>query len=105
MPGLLRCTCGDYARVLCFISHARLWVHWAPGIPCALYFAGRMVFAKLGRIAPRERGIVFEMDRRHCEEQSDEAIQLSIHGAKSGLLRGGRHRARIRATRWLAMTA
>jgi hypothetical protein len=24
MPGLLRCTCGDYARVLCFISHARL---------------------------------------------------------------------------------
>src|SRR6266446_8910361 len=39
MPGLLRCTCGDYARVLCFISHARLRVHWAPGIPCALYWA------------------------------------------------------------------
>src|SRR5204863_5113042 len=51
------------------LSHARLWVHWAPGIPCALYFAGRMVFAKLGRIAPREREIVFEMDRRHCEER------------------------------------
>jgi hypothetical protein len=74
-----------------------------------------MVFAKLGRIAPRERGIVFEMDRRHCEEQlvrrsstseggSDEAIHSSI-SRQHGLLRGARHRARIRATRWLAMTA
>ncbi len=34
--GLFRCTRGDYARVLCFISHARLRVHWAPGIPHAL---------------------------------------------------------------------
>src|SRR5437667_6509538 len=94
MPGLLRCTCGDYARVLCFISHARLWVHWAPGIPCALNLSGRTLHAQLGRIAPRECGIVFEMDRRHCEERlarrsstseggSDEAIQLSIRGAKS----------------------
>ena len=52
---------------------------------------------------------------RHCEKRlvrrsstseggSDEAIQLSIRGAKSGLLRGACHRARIRATRWLAMT-
>ncbi len=35
--GLFRWTCGDYARVLCFISHARLRVHWAPGIPHALW--------------------------------------------------------------------
>jgi hypothetical protein len=34
---------------------------------------------------------------------SDEAIQLSYRG-KAGLLRGACHRARIRATRWLAMT-
>src|SRR5881396_657690 len=54
MPGLLRCTCGDYARVLCFISHARLRAHQAPGIPCALCFFGRTVLASLGRIAPRE---------------------------------------------------
>ena len=43
------------------------------------------------------------MTLRHCEERSDEAIQLSrlpLHG----LLRGACHRARIRATRWLAMT-
>src|SRR5213083_2172308 len=36
MPGDFRCDRGDYARVLCFISHARLRVHQAPGIPCAL---------------------------------------------------------------------
>jgi hypothetical protein len=32
-----------------------------------------MVHAQLGRIAPRDRGTAFF---RHCEEQSDEAIQL-----------------------------
>ena len=41
---------------------------------------------------------------RHCEEQSDEAIQSYFY-VPSGLLRGACHRARIRATRWLAMTA
>src|SRR5258707_13666369 len=57
MPGLLRCTCGAYARVLCFISHARLWVHWAPGIPCALCSQRRERFLQnLGRLAPRECG-------------------------------------------------
>ena len=33
---------------------------------------------------------------------SDEAIQLLLNFAKAGLLRGACHRARIRATRWLA---
>ena len=35
MPGDFRCDRGDYARVL-FHLHARLRVHRAPGIPCAL---------------------------------------------------------------------
>src|SRR6266852_649067 len=39
--------------------------------------------------------------RRHCERS--EAIHRR-HGKKDGLLRGACHRARIRATRWLAMT-
>ena len=39
---------------------------------------------------------------RHCEERSDEAIQPASR--LDGLLRGACHRARIRATRWLAMT-
>jgi hypothetical protein len=29
-------------------------VHWAPGIPHALYLSGRRFIAHLGRIAPRE---------------------------------------------------
>src|SRR6266568_4628996 len=53
---------------------------------------------------------------RHCEERSDEAIHSSFarqdgllrcarnDGAGDGLLGGACHRARIRATRWLAMT-
>ena len=52
---------------------------------------------------------------RRCEEPTgpafggpddklrDEAIHLSLRGA-DGLLPGACHRARIRATRWLAMT-
>src|ERR1700681_2309521 len=45
-----------------YILHARLRVHWAPGIPHALCRAE--LNAKPGRIAPRERGIV---SQRHCE--------------------------------------
>src|SRR5260370_41662969 len=49
--------------LVCFIHlHARLRVHWASGIPCALCFPGRMVHAQLGRIAPRECGVVFGVD-------------------------------------------
>jgi hypothetical protein len=36
------------------LSHARLRVHWAPGIPHALSFEGRKIRANLGRNAPRE---------------------------------------------------
>jgi hypothetical protein len=39
----------------------------------------------------------------HCEERSDEAIHSSF-ARRNGLLRGARHRARVRATRWLTMT-
>jgi hypothetical protein len=44
------------------------------------------------------------MSFRHCEERSGDAIQLSARHSY-GLLRGACHRARIRVTRWLAMTA
>jgi hypothetical protein len=65
--------------LVCFLPflHARLRVHWAPGIPHALF--GRKRYSKLGRIAPRECGGV---SRRHCERS--EAIQLA---KKAGLLR------------------
>jgi hypothetical protein len=48
-------------------------------------------------------GLVWEHRRRHCEERSDEAIH-SFFARRDGLRRGAGHRARIRATRWLAMT-
>src|SRR5438093_9307660 len=51
VPGDFRCDRGDYARVLCFISHARLRAHQAPGIPCALRFQGTGLQVKLGRKA------------------------------------------------------
>src|SRR6266404_611445 len=64
MPGDFRCDRGDYARAL-FILRARLRVHRAPGIPCALCFEGREIHARLGRIASRDRE---GMCHRHCEE-------------------------------------
>src|SRR3984957_18594885 len=45
--------------MLCFILHARLRVHLASGIPCALFIEGvREIPAKLGRVASRDRGSV-----------------------------------------------
>src|SRR2546429_9872021 len=81
MPGDFRCDRGDYARVLCFISHARLRVHRAPGIPCALCYRGPKKFTQTSGASRRE----IAESRRHCEERlvrrsstseggSDEAI-------------------------------
>src|SRR6266478_2555603 len=54
----------------------------------------------LGRTAPRDRGVLLDVIARSA---SDEAIH-SFFMRRYGLLRGACHRARIRATRWLAMT-
>src|SRR5882757_4860232 len=66
---------------------------------------------ELGRIAPRGRERAF---RRRCERSEaihsfftrrDGLLRFARNdGAGDGLLRGACHRARIRATRWLAMT-
>src|SRR5260370_11066435 len=85
---------------VCFFTHE------AAGASCArhslrpLNFRRRNVLGKrrAGRAA-RSRTYV----SRHCEERSDEAIH-SFFAWLHGLLRGACHRARIRATRWLAMT-
>jgi hypothetical protein len=43
--------------MLCFILHARLRVHLASGIPCALFYRAYEKFLqKLGRAARRDRG-------------------------------------------------
>jgi hypothetical protein len=85
-----------------YLSHTRLRVHWASGIPHALRLGGSF-WQQPGRVAPRGCERMFKapvIARSPC----DEAIQLSLRGAKAGLLRGACHRARVRATRWLAMT-
>src|SRR6266702_8650336 len=43
MPGDFRCDRGDYARVLCFISHARLRAHQRPAFPAPSVSGGRDV--------------------------------------------------------------
>src|SRR5947199_1407839 len=59
MPGDFRCDRGDYARVLYLISHARLRVHWAPGIPCALCFLWANGFCKTSGASRRGNAEVF----------------------------------------------
>ena len=50
-----------------------------------------MILANLGRIAPREcEGAFWSQGYRHCEEQSDEAIHLSVM-PMHGLLRFARN--------------
>jgi hypothetical protein len=47
--------------MLCFILHARLRVHRASGIPCALFIEGVKEFLQnSGEPAPRERIWLFE---------------------------------------------
>jgi hypothetical protein len=47
--GMSRWTCGDYARVVYSLSHARLRVHRAPGIPHALILEGEEFELQPGR--------------------------------------------------------
>jgi hypothetical protein len=58
--------------VFIYILHARLRVHRAPGIPHALCRAEDIQSSGDSR-----RGNA-ELYQRHCEEQRDEAIQLSL---------------------------
>jgi hypothetical protein len=90
--------------LVCFFLSARE----AAGASCTrhslrpLIFRGQEIQAKLARKPRRDRGVVSEFDR-HCEEQGDDAIHFH-RCSGCGLLRGACHRARIRVTRWLAMT-
>jgi hypothetical protein len=62
-PGESGCNRGDYARVLYFISHARLRVRWNPAFPTRSLFRAEDSCITSGAIAPRECGVVFF---RHC---------------------------------------
>src|SRR6266478_3375145 len=69
-----------------------------------LFSERRNDFANLGRIAPRDRGDLF-LEIGATSLRGAKATKQSILTSRQhGLLRGACHRARIRATRWLAMT-
>src|SRR5256886_15510851 len=84
----------------CFILHARPRAHCAPGIPCALYSQrGEMILQTSG-VSRRENADA------HVQisviARSKATKQSTLTSRQHGLLRGACHRARIRATRWLA---
>ena len=103
-----------YARVrFCHVHlHARPRVQRAPGLPCALStFEGQrsMQTSDAMRrenacIRPSLRAQRLVRRSSTSEGGSDEAIHY-FFTRRDGLLRGACHRARVRATRWLAMTA
>src|SRR5260370_6278082 len=74
-----------------FYLHARLRTHLAPGILCALYCRrGERIFANLGRIAPRDRGVVCEI--RHPEVRALRCTCTAGRASKDG--RPGRRPSR-----------
>src|SRR5882724_2723239 len=87
--------------LVCFFHlHARLRVRLAPGFPCALC-------GSEGRRIDRTRAIHAAGTRTYASPSlRAKRSNPAIPAGKDGLLRRGAcHRARVRATRWLAMTA
>ena len=102
MPGDLGCTCGDYARVLCFKYCTRGYgCGGHPAFPTPSVFWGAWFWHSSGA---SRRGIADLRLSAIARSEVTEAIQLLLRFGEAGLLRGACHRARIRATRWLAMT-
>src|SRR5258705_7563079 len=56
-PGLLRCTCGDYARVLVLFRTRDCGCIGHPAFPAPSDIRGTKVRPNLGRSAPRECGV------------------------------------------------
>src|SRR5258705_6573655 len=101
MPGLLRCTCGDYTRVLTTHCTRGCGCIARPAFPAPSVLLGERFLQNLGRIAPRECGCISGFD---VIARSKATKQSLLTSRQHRLLRGACHRARIRATRWLAMT-
>ena len=82
----------------------------ASGIPHALF--GREIYQQLGRMAQRGRvcasgiAVIASAAKQSIKPQRKNGLLRFARndGRGYGLLRGACHRARIRATRWLAMT-
>ena len=91
MPGLFRCTCGDYARVFVFITHEAAGASSARHSLRPLFYRGANGSCKTS--GDQRRGIAeayLKFEPRHCEEQRDEAIH-SFLARRHGLLRLARN--------------
>src|SRR5258708_19842714 len=58
MAGDFRCDRGDYARVFVFFTHEAAGALGTRHSLRPLFIEARTVLAKLGRLAPRERGVL-----------------------------------------------
>ena len=50
-------------------------MHWAPGIPCALCLLGERFLQDSDASRREIAELYLKLERRHCEEHSDEANQ------------------------------
>src|SRR5258707_12205060 len=95
MPGYFRCTCGDYARVLYLFRTRGYGCIGHPAFPAPSVLRGANGFCKTSGASRRENAKAhLELERRHCEEQSDEAIHSSFtrRNASRSLSSGARSR-------------
>src|SRR6266852_6107874 len=74
MPALLRWTCGDYARVPLHIRTRGCGCIEHPAFPAPSVFLGEWFLQKLGRIAPRDCGVVFGVDVIARSEATKQSI-------------------------------
>src|SRR6266404_9951468 len=90
--------------LVCFFNlHARLRVQLAPGIPCALCLSRDIVLQSSGASRRGNAELYLDLTSLRGAQRRSNPL-FYICGANNGLLRGACHRARVRATRWLAMT-
>src|SRR6476620_1731394 len=86
MPGLSGVTV--VTMLVCFLHlHARLRVHRAPGIPCALCFLRASGFERLGRIAPRECGVLMSLREAKRPKQSTLRHSGMVRRTRPGISR------------------
>ena len=88
MPGDFRCDRGDYARAL-FLLRARLRVHRAPGIPCALCFMGERFLQDSDASRRGNAESYLKLEPRHCEERLVRRSSTSDRVRRSSRSEGG----------------
>src|SRR6266403_4716008 len=91
MPGLFRCTCGDYARVPLNIRTRGYGCIGHPAFPAPSVDRGANVSGKTSGASHRESAeVCVKFEPRHCEEQSDAYRHLRAKAKQSISPRKGR---------------